>query len=215
VTTSNPIRVLIADDHLLVRDGLKVFLKNQADIEVVGEASDGKRAVELCTALEPDVVLMDLVMPVMDGTTAIKLIHQRDPRIRILALTSFQERRLVEEAVQAGAAGFLYKDCAPEELAQAIRTVHAGHAALSPSATEALMQAVARPAEPVPDLSPRELEVLALVARGATNAEIAKALTLSLSTVGFHISNIIGKLGASNRTEAVSISRRYHLIPPE
>jgi DNA-binding NarL/FixJ family response regulator len=215
VITANPIRVLIADDHFLVRDGLKVFLKNHRDIEVVGEAADGKRAVELCAALQPDVVLMDLVMPVMDGTTAIKLIHQRDPRIRILALTSFQERRLVEEAVQAGAAGFLYKDCAPEELVQAIRTVHAGHPSLSPSATEALMQAVARPAESVPDLSPRELEVLALVTKGATNAEIAKALMLSLSTVGFHISNIIGKLGASNRTQAVSIARRYRLIPPE
>jgi two-component system, NarL family, response regulator LiaR len=215
VNTSNPIRVLIADDHFLVRDGLKVFLKNHPDIAVVGEAADGKRAVELCATLQPDVVLMDLVMPVMDGTTAIKLLHQRDPRMRILALTSFQERRLVEEAIQAGAAGFLYKDCAPEELLQAIRTVHAGHAALSLSATEALMQAVARPAEPVPDLSPRELEVLALVAKGATNAEIAKTLTLSLSTVGFHISNIIGKLGASNRTEAVNIARRYRLILPE
>jgi two-component system, NarL family, response regulator LiaR len=209
------IRVLIADDHFLVRDGLKVFLKNYADIEVIGEASDGKRAGELCADLQPDVVLMDLVMPVMDGTTAIRLIHQRDPRIRILALTSFQERRLVEEAVQAGAAGFLYKDCAPEDLAQAIRTIHAGRPALSPSATEALMQAVARPADPAPELSPRELEVLALVARGSTNAEIAKALTLSLSTVGFHISNIIGKLGAGNRTEAVSIARKYHLIPLE
>ena len=130
--------------------GSKVFLKNHDDIEVVGEVADGKRAVELSAVLHPDVILMDLVMPVMDGTTAIRLIHQRDPQIRILALTSFQERRLVEEAIQAGAVGFLYKDCAPEELVEAIRTIHAGRPALSPSATEALMQAMARPAEPVP-----------------------------------------------------------------
>jgi two-component system, NarL family, response regulator LiaR len=215
MTAPDSIRVLIADDHLLVRDGLKVFLKNYPDIEVVGEANNGKQALELSASLRLDVILMDLVMPVMDGTTATRLIHQRDPKMRILALTSFQERRLVEEAIQAGASGFLYKDCAPEELAQAIRTIHAGRPALSPGATEALMQAMARPAESVPELSPRELEVLALVAKGATNAEIAKFLTLSLSTVGFHISNIIGKVGASNRTEAVSIARRYRLIPAE
>jgi NarL family two-component system response regulator LiaR len=215
MTTPKPIRVLIVDDHSLVRDGLKVFLKNYPEIQVIGEASEGQRGLELCGSEQPDVVLMDLVMPVMDGTTATKLIHQRYPRVHILALTSFQERRLVEEAVQAGAAGFLYKDCQPEELAQAIRAVHAGHAAMSLSATEALMYAVAHPAEPAPELSPRELEVLALVAKGATNAEIARTLSLSLSTVGFHISNIIGKLGASNRTEAVSIARRYRLIAAE
>lgn len=215
MTAPDSIRVLIADDHLLVRDGLKVFLKNYPDIEVVGEATNGKQALELSASLRLDIILMDLVMPVMDGTTATRLIHQRDPKMRILALTSFQERRLVEEAIQAGASGFLYKDCAPEELAQAIRTIHAGRPALSPGATEALMQAMSRPAESVPELSPRELEVLALVAKGATNADIARTLTLSLSTVGFHISNIIGKLGASNRTEAVSIARRYRLIPKE
>jgi two-component system, NarL family, response regulator LiaR len=214
VTTSKPIRVVIADDHLVVRDGLKVFLANYPDIQVIGEAADGKRAVELCSALKPDVVLMDLVMPVMDGTTAAKLIHQRDPQIRVLALTSFQDRRLVEETIQAGAVGFLYKDCEPEELAQAIRDLYAGRPALAPSATEALLQAMTRPADPVPDLSEREREVLALVATGATNAEIARALSLSVSTVGFHISNILGKLGAGNRTEAVSLARKYQLIPP-
>jgi NarL family two-component system response regulator LiaR len=207
--------VLLVDDHFLVRDGLKVFLSNFSDIEVVGEAENGKRALELCESLQPDVVLMDLVMPVIDGTTAIRLISQRYPRVRILALTSFQERRLVAEAVQAGAAGFLYKDCEPHELAEAIHRVHDGHGALSPSAAEALMAAVAHPAEPAPELSPRELEVLALVAKGATNAEIAKELILSNSTVGFHVSNIIGKLGANNRTEAVSIARTHHLIPTE
>ena len=133
----------------------RVFLANYPDMQVVGEAADGKRALDLCGTLRPDIVVMDLVMPVMDGTTATRLIHVSYPEIRILALTSFQERRLVAEAVQAGASGFLYKDCAPEELAQAIRTIHSGHGALSPSATDALMQSVAHAVEPVPELSSR------------------------------------------------------------
>ena len=215
MTEPNPIRVLIADDHLMVRDGLKVFLANHPDILVIGEAVNGQRAVELSSALKPDVVLMDLVMPVMDGTTATRLIHARDSQVRILALTSFQERHLVEEAVQAGAAGFLYKDCTPEELVQAIRNLSSGRPALSPLATEALMQTVAHPAELGPVLSKREREVLALVAKGASNAEIAQQLSLSLSTVNFHVGNILGKLGASNRTEAANLARKYQLIPPE
>jgi NarL family two-component system response regulator LiaR len=209
------IRVLIADDHLMVRDGLKVFLANYPDILVIGEVTNGSRALELCGQLQPDVVLMDLVMPMMDGTTATARIHQRYPRVRVLALTSFQERHLVEEAIRAGAAGFLYKDCKPEELVQAIRTLHGGRPALAPEATEALMQAVTRPQDLVPELTERERDVLALIARGASNADIAAELTLSLSTVGFQVGNILGKLGARNRTEAANLARKNRLILPE
>ncbi len=215
MTEPPPIRVLIADDHLMVRDGLKVFLANYPDILVIDEAVNGQRAVELSSTLKPHVILMDLVMPVMDGTTAIKMIHERDPHVRILALTSFQERHLVEEAIQAGAAGFLYKDCTPEELVEAIHALSSGRPALSPLATQALMQTVAHPEELGPDLSKREREVLALVAKGASNAEIAKQLSLSLSTVGFHVGNIFAKLRASNRTEAANLARKYQLIPPD
>ncbi len=215
MTASDQIRVLIVDDHPVVRDGLKIYLANHPDIEVAGEGANGMRAVELYAALEPDVVLMDLIMPVMDGTTATRLIRERYPQAHILALTSFQERHLVEEAIRAGAVGFLYKDCTPEELVQAIRTVLTGRPSLAPLATQALMQTVTDPAERRPDLSRREREVLVLVARGATNAEIAKLLVLSPSTVGFHIGNILAKLGASNRTEAVSLARKYQMIPPD
>ena len=215
MTETAPIRVLIADDHLMVRDGLKVFLANYPDILVIGEAVNGKQAVELSSTLKPDIILMDLVMPVIDGTTATRMIHERDSQVRVLALTSFQERHLVEEAIQAGAVGFLYKDCTPEELVQAIRDLSSGRPALSRLATEALMQTVAHPAELGPDLSKREREVLALVAKGASNAEIAQQLSLSLSTINFHIGNILGKLGASNRTEAANLARKYQLIPSE
>ena len=209
------IRVLIADDHHIIRDGLKVFLANQPDIKVVGEASNGRQALELSRELKPDIILMDLVMPVIDGTSAIKLVRKQDAQVRILALTSFTEKSLVQEAVQAGANGFLYKDCTPEELVSAIRNLSSGQPALSSLATQALMDSMAKPATPVPDLTKREIEVLTLVAKGATNTEIARQISLSTSTVGFHISNIFIKLGAGNRTEAANLGRKYRLILPE
>jgi two-component system, NarL family, response regulator LiaR len=209
---SNPIRVLIIDDHLMVRDGLKVFLANHPDILVAGEGENGMQAVELAARLRPHVVLMDLIMPVMDGVTATRLIRQRQPEVQVLALTSFQERHLVQDAVQAGAIGFLYKDCAPEDLVAAIRATFAGHASLSSRAAEALMHAVTHPARLGADLTPRELEVLALMARGAGNSEISRQLSLSSSTVGFHVSNVLAKLGAANRTEAVSLALKHKLV---
>jgi two-component system, NarL family, response regulator LiaR len=210
-----PISVLIVDDHPVVRDGIKFLMANYPDIHVVGESRDGMEAVELVGELHPHVVLMDLMMPVMDGTTAIRLIRQRYPDVQILALTSFQERHLVQEAIQAGAMGFLYKDTEPQALVQAIRAIAAGQPSLAPQATRALMQSITQPAEPGGDLTPRERDVLALMVNGATNAEIARQMSLSLSTVGFHVGNILAKLGVSNRTEAVGLAVRYKLVDVE
>jgi NarL family two-component system response regulator LiaR len=209
MTKSNPIRVLIVDDHMMVRDGLKVFLANYPDILMVGEGETGMQAVELAAQLQPHVVLMDLIMPIMDGLTATRLIRQRQPQVQVLALTSFQERHLVEDAIQAGAIGFLYKDCAPEDLVGAIRSASAGRASLASQATQALIQTLTQPADLGSDLTPREREVLALMVSGAANAEISSQLSLSSSTVGFHVSNILAKLGASNRTEAVSLALKH------
>jgi two-component system, NarL family, response regulator LiaR len=213
--SASPISVLIVDDHPVVRDGIKFLMANYPDIHVVGEGGDGMEAVELAGELHPHVVLMDLMMPVMDGITAIRLIRQRYPDVQVLALTSFQERHLVQEAIQAGAIGFLYKDTEPQALVQAVRATAAGQPSLALQATRALMQSMTQRAEPGGDLTPRERDVLALMVNGATNAEIARQMSLSLSTVGFHVGNILTKLGVSNRTEAVGLAVRYKLVDAE
>jgi two-component system, NarL family, response regulator LiaR len=215
MNSASLISVLIVDDHPVVRDGIKFFMANYPDIRVVGEGGDGMQAVQMAGELRPNVVLMDLMMPVMDGTTATRLIRQRYPEVQVLALTSFQERHLVQEAIQAGALGFLYKDTEPQALVQAVRAIAAGQPSLAPQATRALMQSVTQPAEPGGDLTQRERDVLGLMVKGATNAEIARQMSLSLSTVGFHVGNILMKLGASNRTEAVGLALRYKLVDAE
>ena len=187
-------------------------MANYPDIQIVGEGANGMQAVEMCAELHPHVVLMDLMMPVMDGTTATKLIRERYPQVQVLALTSFQERHLVQDAIQAGAIGFLYKDTEPEAWWKRFAPSPAGSPALAPQATRALMQSMTQPAEPGFDLTQRERDVLALMVGGATNGEIARKLSLSLSTVGFHVSNILAKLGASNRTEAVRLALKYKLV---
>jgi two-component system, NarL family, response regulator LiaR len=205
------IRVAIADDHAVVRQGLRTFLELQDDVEVVGEAADGAEAVELVARTEPDVVLLDLVMPRLDGIEAIKQIRARCPATRILVLTSFADDRTVLPAVRAGAAGYLLKDVQPPELVAAIRTVHSGEALLAPAVATMLVEQLAaedgangaageRAAGP--QLTPRELEVLAQLARGRANKAIAFELGVSERTVKTHVSNILAKLGFSDRTQA-------------
>lgn len=200
-----PIRVLIADDHDMLREGLAMFLKAFPDMEMVGEAANGAEAVALCRRLSPDVVLMDLVMPEMDGVAAIGAIHAEQPRTAIIALSSFGEERLVRGALEAGAVGYLLKNISADNLAEAIRLARAGIGTLSPEASTALV-AGRKTGEPANELTPREREVLRLLIDGRTNAEIAAQLGLSLYTVKNHVRNLLGKLGVGSRTEAVSLA---------
>ena len=212
-TSSSPkIRVLVVDDHTMVRRGLAIFLKVFDDLEMAGEAASGQAAIELCAQLQPDVVLMDMVMPEMDGATTTRLIRSQSPNIQVLALTSFKEEILVQSALQAGAIGYLLKDVSAEELAQAIRAAHGGRSTLSPEAAQALVHATSQPTGPGINLTERELEVLALMVDGLNNTQIAARLTVSPSTVKSHVSNILAKLGVASRTEAVTLALRNRLV---
>ena len=206
------VRVLIVDDHEMVRSGLATFLRVARDLELVGEADSGAAAVRLCEALRPDVVLMDMVMPDMDGATATRIIRERCPQTRVIVLTSFPEEDLVQKALQAGALSYLMKNVGAAELAAAIRAARANRPTLAPEATEALIRQATRPAPPGHNLSPREREVLALVVRGLSNRLVAERLVISLSTADFHVSNILGKLGVASRTEAVALALQHHLV---
>ena len=206
------IRVMIVDDHELVRSGLESILRLFDDIELVAQADSGAGAVEWCAKTEPDVVLMDLVMPGMNGVTATEEILRAHPHTRVLALTSFSEEELIEGALRAGAIGYLMKNITGRQLAEAIRGAKAGRSTLAPEAAEALIHVVSTPESPGGDLTPRERQVLALVAEGLSNADIAERLVISRSTVKTHVSSVITKLGASSRTEAATIAVRYHLI---
>jgi two-component system, NarL family, response regulator LiaR len=205
-------RVLIVDDHMMVRRGLATFLKVFDDLELAGEAENGQAAIELCARLRPDVVLMDMVMPDMDGATATRLIRKQSESIQVIALTSFKEEILVQSALQAGAIGYLLKDISAEELAQAIRAAHAGRSTLSPDVAEVIVQAASQPPKPGFDLTERERAVLALMVEGLNNTQIAERLTVSPSTIKSHVSNILAKLGVSSRTEAVTLALRNHII---
>ena len=206
------IRIVIVDDHAVVRSGLSDFVLAFDDLELVGEADGGTQAVGLCSSLAPEVVLMDMVMPDMDGATATRLIREANPDIQVIALTSFREEELVNAALKAGAIGYLLKNVTAEELAGAIRNAVQGRPTLAVEATLALMHAATANPPPGDDLTRRELEVLAHMVHGLNNREIAVRLCLELSTVKYHVSNIISKLGANNRTEAASIALRYHLV---
>ncbi len=206
------IRVLIVDDHAVVRSGLATFLQAFEDFELVGEAADGAEALRLCAQAAPHVVLMDLLMPEMDGITATRAIRQRHPDTQVIALTSFQDQDRVQAALDAGALGYLLKNVSADDLARAIRSARAGRPTLAPEATQALIRAARRPPAPGHDLTPREREVLALMARGLNNAEIAKRLVVNRSTAKFHVSNILTKLGASTRTEAVALALTHNLV---
>jgi two-component system, NarL family, response regulator LiaR len=210
---SATIRVLLVDDHAVVRGGLSFFLSTTDDIEVVGEAADGEQALRLCAQLQPDVVVMDMLMPQMDGFTAIQHIRQQHPAIRVLALTSFLEGEFVQRALQAGASGYLLKDVQARDLANAIRAAYAGRSTLAAEATQALIQTVAQPAAQQGEaLSAREHEVLVGLARGLSNGEIAAQLTISTNTVRHHVRNILAKLEVTNRTEAVHVAMQRGLV---
>jgi two-component system, NarL family, response regulator LiaR len=208
-----PIKVLIVDDHAVVRNGLATFLMTSDDMELVGEAASGEQAVELCQQLEPDVVLMDLVMPNMDGATATRHILEQCQDVQVIALTSFKEQKLVQGALQAGAIGYLLKDISADQLADAIRAAYMGKPTLAPEAARALIQATRMPAEKIGfDLTEREREVLSLMIQGMNNNEIADRLVVSSSTAKFHVSSILSKLRASSRTEAVAIALQNDLF---
>jgi NarL family two-component system response regulator LiaR len=207
------IRVLIVDDHTMVRRGLATFLKVFDDLELAGEAASGPAAIELCAQLQPDVVLMDMVMPDMDGATATRLIRKQFESIQVIALTSFKEEILIQSALQAGAIGYLLKDVSADELAQAIRAAHAGRATLSPDVAEVIVQAAAQPPKPGLDLTERECEVLTLMIEGLNNTQIAGRLNVSPSTIKSHVSSILSKLGVASRTEAVTLALRNRILP--
>lgn len=212
MTSDKRIRVMLVDDHTMVRRGLATFLKVFDDLELVGEAAGGEAAVQLCERIRPDVVLMDMVMPEMDGATATRAIRQRFPSVQVIALTSFTEEDLVQRAIQAGAIGYLIKDVSAEELAEAIRAAHAGRGTLSPAALQVLIRTSRRSPTPGDDLTTREREVLALMAEGLSNTEIAKKLIVSPSTIKSHVSNILSKLEVTSRTEAAALAIRLRLV---
>jgi NarL family two-component system response regulator LiaR len=210
--TGERIRVVIVDDHEMVRTGLGTFLRVVDDLELVGEAGSGEDAVTVCERVQPDVVLMDMVMPGIDGATATRAVRDRCPNTRIIALTSFPEEDLVHRALEAGATGYLLKNVGASDLATAIRAAYAGKPTLAPEAAQALIQRATRPAPPGHDLSARERDVLKLMRQGLSNRAIAERLIISPSTADFHVSNILGKLGVSSRTEAVALAVQHHIV---
>jgi NarL family two-component system response regulator LiaR len=210
------IRVLIVDDHGVVRQGLQTYLELLDDIEVIGEAENGLEAVAQVRQHQPDVVLMDLLMPEMDGSEATRQARAISPSTKVIVLTSFADDERVFPAIKAGATGYLLKDVAPGDLANAIRAVHAGETHLHPDITKKLVDQFASPRsapEGPADLTPRELEVLRLIAQGMRNREIAQALTISEKTVKTHVSSILSKLQVADRTQAAIYAHRHGIVP--
>ena len=212
MSETRPVRVMLVDDHTVVRSGLGAVLMAYDDMELVGEASDGEEAVRVCERTRPDVILMDLLMPKMDGVAATQAILKACPQMKIIALTSFKEKEYVEGALKAGATGYLLKNVSAEELVSAIRKAASGQPSLSPEAAQVLIKKMNEPAEPAYDLTERERDILKLMVEGLSNADIAERLIVSQSTVKFHVSNVLSKLGATSRTEAVAIAMKHNLV---
>ncbi len=212
ISPSQPIRVMLVDDHPMVRRGLATFLKVFDDMLLVGEAENGAVAVKLCGEFLPDVILMDMVMPEMDGAATTRAIRQKFPHIQIIALTSFKEGDMIKNALEAGAIGYLLKDVSADNLVRAIRAANAGRATLSPEAAQSLVETANLPPLPGQDLTEREREVLTLMVEGLNNTQIAGRLTVSPSTIKSHVSNVLAKLGVASRTEAVTLALRNHIV---
>jgi NarL family two-component system response regulator LiaR len=202
---------MLVDDHLMVRRGLATFLKVYEDLLLVGEAETGEEAVAICPDIMPDVILMDMVLPNMDGTAATRVIRKQFPQIQVIALTTFKEGELIKSALEAGAVGYLLKNVSVDELAQAIRAAYSGRLTLSGEIAQALIKEANLPPTPGQDLTDRELIVLNLMIEGLNNTQIAGRLTVSPSTVKSHVSHILSKLGVASRTEAVSLALRSKL----
>jgi len=205
---------MVVDDQAVVRSGLSAFLSIYDDLLLVGEANDGAKAINLCAQLRPDVVLMDLVMPNVDGASATEAIRQHYPHIQVIALTSFKEDDLIKRVLEAGAIGYLLKNISADELAEAIRAAYVGRPTLAPEAAQALIRQAREGvhAKPGDDLTEREQEVLELIVEGLNNREIAKRLIISRSTAKFHVSNVLSKLQVSSRMEAITYALRHKLV---
>jgi NarL family two-component system response regulator LiaR len=206
------VRVMLADDHDVVRRGLAIFLQGYKTLNLVAEAGTGKEAVELCQTTQPDVILMDIMMPEMDGIEATRLIRKQHPSVQVIALTSSRDEDMVTGMLQAGAIGYLLKNVGVKDLADAILAAYEGKRILAPEATQILIDYATRPGEPQANLSERELEVLALMVKGLNNPQIAEKLYISRSTVKFHVSSILAKLDMTNRSEAIAYAVEHHLV---
>jgi NarL family two-component system response regulator LiaR len=212
MSETGPIRVIAVDDHEVVRGGIRYALLDCDDIELVGEAYSGEDALRVCEQVRPDVALVDLMMPGMDGVETTRAIRERFPQVQILVLTSFHDKNIVPRAMQAGAIGYLLKGVSNQDLVKAIRAAHAGQSTLTKEAMADLIQAAAPSPRLGEDLNERERQVLALLAQGLSNKEIAERLFLSLATVKYHVRLLLSKLGASSRAEAVALAWQHNLI---
>ncbi|MBN1298628.1 MAG: response regulator transcription factor [Actinobacteria bacterium] len=211
MNSERTISVFIADDHAVTRDGIKTMLSVNNDFVFAGEAANGRDAVDLCSKIKPDVILMDLDMPVMDGVSAIKILNAENPDIKIMALTSFPDKKMVREAFKAGASGYMLKNASPQEIASAIREAFSGRVSMSREIADALFEEIKKPAQNY-NLGEQELKILNLLAKGYSNKKISEILYISQHTVKFHISNILSKMGAATRAEAASIAIKNNII---
>jgi len=211
ISSPNEIRVMLVDDHAMVRRGLATILTVFDDLQLVGEAESGEAAIQLCAEVLPDVILMDMSLPGMDGAATTVAIRKQFPQIQVIALTSFKEGKVIKMALEAGAIGYLLKDISADDLAWAIRAAHAGRVTLSPEAAQVLVETANLPPAPGLDLTERERQVLALMIEGLNNTQIAGRLTVSPSTIKSHVSNVLAKLGVASRTEAVTLALRHNI----
>lgn len=204
MVTQTPIRVLIVDDHAMLRKGLAVFLMSYDDLKLVGEAANGEEAFALCSTVRPDVVLMDLMMPIMDGISATRHIRHEYPEVQVIVLTSFGEEMLIKDVLEAGAISYLFKKISADDLVKAIRAARDGFSIFAPEVTEILVQSIKQPHLVFQELTLRERDVLALIVKGMSNNEIASSLVISLSTTKSHVGSILAKLGAASRIEVIT-----------